>query len=319
MKKLWISCALSATLAMGLCACAIPQNNAFTTPKNEKQFYAFSAASAGSIIASMQTNAPAAALTQQPATAVVASAMMTAGGVTVTEEAVINKINGYMSMVEGLLTDGAYTMENTASERPEYAVKTTVTVRELLGGTTAYTLYYNETNVLERTENDEREQETERRANIAGVLVVEGVDYPMTGITESENELGETEFETTFTVTLSENSYIVVKQESETERNENEMSYAYALYENGAIVTQSRIALEQERGETEVEFAITENGATQVFFFESERLNGREVIKIRVGNAQSPEVYTVSVTQNADGTASYTYQTGQGQVNKFRP
>ena len=51
----------------------------------------------------------------------------------------------------------------------------------------------------------------------------------------------------------------------------------------------------------------SESGS-QVFYFDKETVRDREVIRIRVGSMHSTTGYYVNITENPDGTNSYTYE-----------
>ncbi len=299
MKKLLLTCMLTATLALGLTACSQASGTSdgeLSTPQNSEQSYAFSAISAASMISAMNT--------ESSATAAVKSRL----GSSVTDSQTISSLNEYMSIVNGLLSENSYGVTNSTSDRAEYTVKSTLSLADITGATVEYVMYYNETNVREQTKYDDGEQETERRSDITGVLVIDGADYAIYGVTEGETEGNESEWETRFTVTLSSSSYIIIKQECEEENGESEVEYEYSLYENNALVKRSVFSYEQERDETEIKMSLTENGTTSKFYFEKETERGVEYITIKVGSANSTDKYRVYVTENSDGTYSYSYE-----------
>ena len=144
MKKIvmiLLAIAMTLGLSVGLIAC-----NTGSTEKGQgavsgaedatQSSYGFSAATAGSILSAMQGGSA-----QQLA---VAKGYNLARA-EVTDEATIESLNDYMFLVEGLLGDGAFGMTTEASDRAEYAVKATVSYRDIEGNTLSYILYYNET------------------------------------------------------------------------------------------------------------------------------------------------------------------------------
>ena len=144
MKKIvmiLLAIAMTLGLSVGLIAC-----NTGSTEKGQgavsgaedatQSSYGFSAATAGSILSAMQGGSA-----QQLAVAKGYSFARAE----VTDEATIESLNDYMFLVEGLLGDGAFGMTTEASDRAEYAVKATVSYRDIEGNTLSYILYYNET------------------------------------------------------------------------------------------------------------------------------------------------------------------------------
>ncbi len=299
MKKLLLTCMLSATLALGLTACSQSASNSGGNSAGEtqtsEQSYAVSAISAVNIITAINT--------ESSSTAAVKSKLAS----TVTDAEKLSSLDEYMAIVEGILSDSSYGVTNAASDRAEYDVKSTLSFADMSGATVEYVMYYNETNVREYTERDGWETETERRSDIDGILIIEGVEYAISGVTEGETEGSESEWETRFTVTLGSASYIVIRQECEEDNGESEIEYEYSQYENNALVKRSTFSYEQEKDETEIEMSVYENGTTTKFYFERETERGVEYTTIKIGSSGSSEKYRVYVTQNSDGSYSYTY------------
>ncbi len=343
MKKIvmiLLAIAMTLGLSVGLIAC-----NTGSTEKGQgavsgaedatQSSYGFSAATAGSILSAMQGGSA-----QQLAVAKGYSFARAE----VTDEATIESLNDYMFLVEGLLGDGAFGMTTEASDRAEYAVKATVSYRDIEGNTLSYILYYNETerggyygdarSVLntsadwddryddDRYDDDRYDDdwddryEEERVYDIDGVMLVDGAEYPIYGRTEAETEWDESESETQFVVQMSDTRTMVVTQEQESEWDEREEEYAYTIRENGRIVERCSFSFEQEEGETEIELLLTKDGQTQTFYFEQE---GRRGIRIYVGSRQGGTAYTVRVETDEAGNSYYVYETVGGNYRFDRP
>ncbi len=325
MKKLimaGLATVTALTLSLGIAACdsnaGKRKDESFERPTTAAQSYSFSAASAGTIISAMNDGSAA-----QTATAKALAASRAA----VTDEETISSLNNYMMLVESLLSDGSFGTKYEASDRPEYAVKAIVSYSDITGEALSYTMYYNESDKTTRTENDDRgrrddfddrydfddhdENETETRANIAGVLVIDGTDYAFDGRTETETEGNETESKTQFTVTLGENKFMRVEQESENEANEREEEYSYIISENGSVTEKSTFKLEQERDETEIEFKLFRGSESQIFYFEQDA-DKQNSIRITVGSRDSKQVYFVTIETDENGNTVYVYETADG-------
>ncbi len=305
MKKILIPIALVGVMTLTIAACNLQNKGPMTKEEGERQTYAFSAVSAGGIISAMNNQ--------------VAGGKSVAAFSQVTEDETIDMLNGYMSVVEGLLVDGGYSMKEEASDRVEYAIMAQVSYTDMTGEKMGYKMYYNEVDVNERVDKEDFEIEIETKAKLEGVIVIDGVDYPIEGNTKSEVEDDENEVETTFKVVLGENDYLLINSEVSLERNESEQSYSYMLYKDGKMAVKSIFEMEQESDETEIEFRHTENGVTQVFYFEKEREWGKEFITIHAGQKGEVGKYKVFVIENQDGTFSYEYQSKDGNVKKHRP
>ena len=323
MKKLWkilLALTMALGLSIGLIACS-PYGgtgggqgggsvDGATDPVQER--YAFSAATAGSILSAMNGG-----IAQQLA----ATKGLSLARTTVTDEETVAALNDYMFLVEGLLGDGAFGMTTETSDRAEYAIKATVSYRDIEGNALSYILYYNETERFGRgddrwdDDHDDRDEE-ERVYDIDGIMIVDGAEYPISGRTETENDWDESESETQFIVQMSETRTMLVTQEAENDRDETEEEYAYVIRENGRTVERSEFSYEQDGGETEIEFRLTRDGQTQVFYFEQD---GRRGIRIYVGDRYSGTMYRVQVETDANGNSYYVYETGDNHFRMDRP
>lgn len=311
--------------------------------------YGFSAASAGMLISSMNGGSAAALATAKgyalPLSAQVAQTEQTGtentgneqtgagentgnGGQTGTGEnggqtgaaddaqQIEAELDAYMALVESLLSDGGFQVQEGASDREGYETKMVVSYRDLKGSALQYELHYNS---IARQDKDDRddddddfddrfENETEEEYGIEGVMVIDGADYAIRGERETESEGGETESETSFRVTLSDASYMLVEQSYESERNETEQEYSYSVYENGSLTERSSFEYEEENGETELKMTSRKGGESSVFYFERETVRGEEVIRIRVGSGGAAQSYYVRVQTDADGNKDYVYE-----------
>lgn len=324
MKKIWkvlLASTMALGLSIGLIACnaggmgggQLGGQNGHGTVSGAtdavQSRYAFSAATAGSILSAMQGGSA-----QQLAVA----KGLSLGRSAVTDEATIATLNDYMFLVEGLLGDGSFGMTTENSDRAEYAVKATVSYSDIEGNTLSYLLYYNET---ERTVGRDRDDwddrfEDERVYDIDGIMVVDHEEYPIYGRTEAESDWGESESETQFVVQMSQTRSMYVTQESENEGNESEEEYAYTIRENSRTVERSVFSYEQEGSQTEIEFSLTKDGQTQVFYFEQD---GRHGIRIYVGDRYTGTAYRVHVETDANGNSYYVYEAGGGNYRMERP
>ena len=292
-------------LAIGFTACnggsgTANGGNKFEELSTADDVYGFSAATAGTLISSMNGGS-AKTLAQAKGLTVRAQS-------TVTDEETIASLNEYMMLVESLLSDGAFGMTESESDLPDYAKKAVVTYKDILGNTLSYTMYYNETLRPDYDDDDDDFGETEEEYSIEGILVVDGQQYAMRGEREAENEGDESESETNFWVTLSETRSMRVEQSFETEGNETEQEYVYSILEGRQVIERSAFEYEQEGRETEIKLSMTKDGQTQIFYFEKETERGEEYIRIRVGDRNGSQSYRVSIETDADGNSHYVYE-----------
>ena len=348
MKKIITVLALLLCLALsaGVAACSdagkgpgggSSSGGKFDQLDTTESVYGFSAASAGMLISSMNGGSAAALATAKGyALPLSAQAAQTEpgtentgnGGQTGTGEnggqagaaddaqQIEAELDAYMALVESLLSDGGFQVQEGASDREGYETKMVVAYRDLKGSALQYELHYNS---IARQDKDDRddddddfddrfENETEEEYGIEGVMVIDGADYAIRGERETESEGGETESETSFRVTLSDASYMLVEQSYESERNETEQEYSYSVYENGSLTERSSFEYEEENGETELKMTSRKGGESSVFYFERETVRGEEVIRIRVGSGGAAQSYYVRVQTDADGNKNYVYE-----------
>lgn len=364
MKKLFTALALSLSLALslGVAACSGTENGGtsgkFEQLNTAESVYGFSAASAGMLVSSMnggEASAFAAALaagteqtapetgTEQtapetgseqtaPETGTEQTAPATGSEQTTPETSEpASELDGYMALVESLLSDGGFTVEETASDRAGYETKMVVSYRDLHGNTLQYELHYNRIEYAgngggygdyedhddygdhdrdrdrDRDRDDRREDETEEEYGLEGVMVIDGTDYAVRGERETETEGNESESETTFRVELGEGKYILVEQSHESEGVETEQEYSYSVFENGRLSERSTFEYESERGETEIKMTYRKGSENSVFYFERETVRGEEVIRLRVGSGNASQSWYVQVSQDAEGRPHYEY------------
>lgn len=335
MKKIitiLIIAALAAALAISLVACNTGDDGGYTRPDGSfnpggnggfgeldtpEEIYGFSAASAGMLISAMDTGAAstAAESTDIPADPGTGETPADPGtGTEIPSEPVVDNVtaelDGYMALVESLLSDGGFNVTTEASDREGYQVKSVVTYRDMHGNAIGYTMYYNEVLIPDDDDDDDDDRdEIEEEYYIEGIMIVDGAEYPVRGERSSESEPGESEDETEFIVTLSSTRRMVVEQSVETEDGEHEREYNYVIYEGRKVIERSTFEYEVEHDETEIEMTHYKDGVNTVFFFDKEMRHGKEVIRIRVGSTASPTAsYIVNLVENADGTTSYTYE-----------
>lgn len=320
LRKMMIPLLAAAIVAVpvGLTACGNAGDGGLTTGgkfdglTTAESVYGFSAASAGMLISAMN-GGEAAALASGYVTASAAtdsSGDATGGSgeteVTPSEDPVLSEIDGYMALVDSLLSDGGFTTVVESSDREGYTEKTTVTYRNMGGDSLSYVMYYNEILIPDYDDDDDWD-ETEEEYAIEGVMVIDGADYTIRGERSYEEEEGEVESETEFRVTLGENEYMLVEQGYESEGSEREQEYEYSVVRGGRTVERASFSYEEEHDETELKMTSYDGTTTTVFYFDRETERGGEVIRIRVGERGSARTYIVRPVTAPDGTVTYEY------------
>lgn len=269
-----------------------PGGNKFADITNADSFYAYGAASVGSLLASESDTSPVRAMKDGVAQ----------------EEKHIEMVNRYMALVEGLLSEDA--IEATAvAGNEEYRYGMKIGYTDLLGNAAHYTLYYNKYFLSAEQKEDEKEEEYA----IEGVLVAEGKTYPVSGNYETESEEDETEGELFFRAYLDEvrSSYIEVTQEYESENEDGEQEvereYVYSRYENGKCVERTTVEYESEEGELELKLTIEQENVRDELVFESARRGG-ETVLLAEGKLSGEDVrFTVYIRE---GGYHYVFEDG---------
>lgn len=272
------------------------------------RFYAYGAASVGSILASASDGGAAVAAVAA-GEALIPAASEVSRLASAAEEEQVATLNKYLSLVESLLSDGGISGEAIAPAG-EYEFGMRVTSTDLTGGTSGYVLYY------KREEN----------YSIEGVLVTEFDTYEVTGKyqTETESEDGEHESESElfFRAFTSEDrrSYIEVRQETETESEdgveETETEYVYTVVEDDRRVERMTVEYETEQDETELNMTIENyvEGRSETLVFEDETEDGVRVIAVSGTLDGTPVAFRIYVR---DGHYDYVFADGTVRGDRY--
>lgn len=251
--------------------------NKFSDITDANSFYAYSAASVGSLLASDLGDG------QSLETAAISafSKPLQASSTASTAD-----IDPYISLIESLLSENNIVSEDVAgAEGYEYGM--TVKCIGLSGEVVTYSMYYNKTFLKDKNKDDKQESSYA----INGVLHAGDGVYPVEGTYETETEKDEQECELYFKAYTSEDkkSFIEVERESETEEDEQEYEYVYSVYERGKLVEKTSVKYENEEGKTELELVIEKDGVTQKLKFETE-VSGKETVLSGKGEIDGKKV-----------------------------
>lgn len=195
-----------------------------------------------------------------------------------------NALNSFLDNSETSIT----TENNTDADYAQFATKLTVKGKDIAGNATEYVMYYNETFLNEKADEDE----TETRYSLEGVMLSDGVEYRLAGGKEIETEDGEREEELKMRAYIDEaaGNFVEMKHEVSVEDNENETEYVYRIYSNNKLVEETAVEFETEikNGKTETEY-------------ELEFRNGTGKGKYKVEREVKNGVTEISVKYNLDG------------------
>ena len=253
-------------------------------------FYAYGAASVGSIIAASGTGSASAQAASSAAVSAAGAAAGSVNGAGEGAQAQVDVVEKYLALVENLLSNADITSEvlsGSVIDGKQYAFGMKITVPDLLGGSVTYTMYYDKIFLSSSVDEEEREE----NYSIDGVLTVEGVYYPVEGrySTETETEPDEEENETElyFIAYLGESrgDFIEITQnvEDETEdgQTERERNLVCAIYKNGMLSERTELEYESEEDETGLKLTITKDGRKEELVFEDEIEDGQRVMSVR--------------------------------------
>ena len=304
------------TLALGATACntgGISLGGTSDTPASSESVYGVSAATAGMLIQSMEAGSPASrtpeSTPQTPETTLpetpreTPETQPTEPAAPDTSASAFPELDGYMGLVDSFLNGSGYSVEVTNSDRAEYDEMMKISYSGL-SGSTKYEMHYNKMLIPDFDDDDWWEDEEEEEYAIEGVLVIDGMEYPVQGVREIERERDEYESETEFRVTLEDGRSVWVEQSESSEKDEHELEYSYLIRENGRVVERSSFSFEEEKGETELEMIAERNGKRESFSFEKESYRGKEYIFLRVGSGREGKSYLVV----SDGNGGYSYE-----------
>ena len=306
-----ILAASALTLALGATACntgGISLGGTGDTPASSESVYGVSAATAGMLIQSMKAEVPSSSQTPETtlpeAPQETPEPQPTEPAAPDTTGSAFPELDGYMGLVDSFLNGNGYSVEVTDSGRAEYDEMMKISYSGL-NGSTKYEMHYNKILIPDFDDDDDRwEKEEEEEYALKGVLVIDGMEYPVQGVREIERERNEYESETEFRVTLEDGRSVWVEQSESSEKDEHELEYSYLIRENGRVVERSSFSFEEEKGETELEMITEKNGKRESFSFEKESYRGREYIFLRVGSGRETKSYLVV----SDGNGGYTYE-----------
>lgn len=275
-----------------------PNENKFADITDADSFYAYGAASIGTILSSEKSATPARQEVQAMSAVVRKNS---------SEQ--IDTINKYMALVESLLSDGAITGEGIAGEMG-YSYGMTVSYTDLLGDSVSYVMYYDKIFLEGETEDDE----TEENYSLSGILVIEDTAYPVEGSYETEFSEGETENELYFKAftDTEKNSYIEVEQETETEEDdgesETEKEYVYSVYSKNKLIEKTEIKYETEDDELELKMTVSKDGKKEELIFNDETEDGERILFVR-GNIDGEDVrFRIYIRQ---GEYHYVFENGE--------
>ena len=294
-------------------------SNKFAQITDAASFYAYGAASVGTLLASSDSLPTVRKLSASQPTVRKLSASAE------TEKSRLTTVNRYMSLVESLLSEQNI-VSNMISGEHGYRYGMTVKHTDLHGNEISYRLYYDKYPTATESEDknyyginrndkiselkisdgespdykayngykvdneyniDKNDDKTEKDYSIKGILLIGGAEYFVEGVYETENDGGESESELYFKAftNAEKTSYIEVRQKHEREtrsdETEIEQEYVYSVYVDGVLTERTEIEYETEKDELELKMSVTKGGETETLLFKGEFENGERILRAR--------------------------------------
>ena len=294
-------------------------SNKFAQITDAASFYAYGAASVGTLLASSDSLPTVRKLSDSLPTVRKLSASAE------TEKSRLTTVNRYMSLVESLLSEQNI-VSNMISGEHGYRYGMTVKHTDLHGNEISYRLYYDKYPTTTESEDknyyginrndkiselkisdgespdykayneykidneyniDKNNDKTEKDYSIKGVLLIGGAEYFVEGVYETENDGGESESELYFKAftNAEKTSYIEVRQkherETKSDETEIEQEYVYSVYVDGVLTERTEIEYETEKDELELKMSVTKGGETETLLFKGEFENGQRILRAR--------------------------------------
>lgn len=288
-----------------------PLGNKFAQITDADSFYAYGAASVGTLLSSSDVASPVAApasgITVRPTVKNTTSSVgkdLTAAP----DSDGLSTVNRYMPLIESLLSEKAIESKAIAGEYG-YPFGMTVSHTDLRGNTISYKLFYDKVFLTQKT-NEEKTQES---YSIQGILLIENAEYPVTGTYSAETESDESESEFYFRAftNAAETSYIETRRETEAETEDGnvevEQKYVYSVYNNGVLSECTEIEYESEKGQLELKISVTKGETTETLFF-VDKIYGDERFIYAHGTVDGQSVkFRVYVMQ---GSYHYVFEDG---------
>ena len=217
---------------------------------------------------------------------------------------------------EDLVTTKAEQNPDTEGKYARYEIKLTVTGRDMYGEAVVHVMYYTETPVTEKTDD---EGESEATYTLEGVMISDGTDYTLRGEREAEEERDESEQEIKIRAYPDETdlqTYVQMKQEFSAASDETEKEYVYSIVENGVLLEETAVEFETERkgGKEEAEYKLQFRQGEAKGEYEVSREGAGNAARIKVNYRIGEEKGVFSVSRKQDGSYEYLFSDGTSKI-----
>lgn len=209
----------------------------------------------------------------------------------------LDQIEKYLPMVDAAFSgnQNQISATNVISDRPEYEMQTNVSYLDVNGVATGFTLYYNETPIIDDDDDDDWwDEEEESRLN--GILLLNEVEYKMFG----EKELEGDEMELSVRYSLDDGTYVHVQQELE----RGEQEFEYEVYQGGRKIYE--YSLEMENDEVELKVLDRNSNLSRLELkFDRIRRDGRQLIRAKILENRNQEIIYFEKVVDDSGSVDY--------------
>lgn len=209
-------------------------------------------------------------------------------------ETELEDVNVYFNKLKAFMNQGvenALQIQEKASEREGYTNMFSFTIEEK-----TYTVHYSMT----YQNQSEKEEDDEQEFILSGIMILDEIEYEITGASEIEEDEQKMWFETID----KENSGNKVRIERKTEEDEQKFEIETTI---GGVKEMAEIKFENEEDEQKVELKLKNNGSESCYEFKREIEENNEYcykFEYQIGNIEGE----VKITETADGEGNYTYR-----------
>lgn len=266
--------------------------NKFTQITDADSFYAYGAASVGTLLSASfaQTGADTFSVSAYDSPTAYITNVARARQTDTTESPLSIRIDRYMSLVESLFNESKIESD-VGSGVQGYEFGMTVSYTDLHGNIVSFRMLYNRVLIDAEQDGDE----TEENYSVEGVIFVGNKEYPVNGLYKTEHEDGETESELYFKAftNTEKTSYLEVRRSTENEtedgETETEQEYVYSVCNEGSLVEQTTVKYESENGRLFLKITVRRGLETDVLKFHDDSETDERILKV-TGNVEGKSV-----------------------------
>ncbi len=222
------------------------------------------------------------------------------------------KFNEYFVALDSFFGENIISTNAEANPDEEYpyAIKLTVSGKNINGETLSYVMYYTET-----LKTGEDMEIGEREYLLIGVMISDGKEYYLEGERSEEVENDESENELKLRAYADENdrlNYTQMEHELSKEGAETETEYVYSVYANGVLIEKTAVEFETERKgakeEVEYELEFLSGGARGRYQIERETHGNEVEIKVEYDVDGQRGEFKIREIKGSDGSEKYEYE-----------